>query len=1192
VRCLFGVPQVDVLFGPRKIDVVTSAGVITRIPTYEKRHVARRFEELPMKSPAVSSKSKRSRVKRFSIAALLASGFVAVTLQQPGHADPGDAFPYSKGFLITGDYVASGVDLTPQANPADASGFATGTISFPTTNAVPAESDGSPADIVGAFLYWESIYKPGTAPTLGVKFRGTPIDPATNIADPATAAANAWPNEDVPGLKATSASLLGKTASCWGSANQANNATLTMFRYDVLHLLPKLYDTDNRWTGKRLVNSLDLTNNKDLDGTAFAQHTVTLPEKTGDQAVQSAGATLVVIYRRVNDPLTKVVFYDGLFAPGIAIPGVAGSMSQTLRGFYQRASGATGKLTQMAGNGGNNQTDTLSFNNQALAVNPFPQTSPSSDRSWANPTFSALSMSGTTFADFFGETATTSVTHTNTNQDDCLAWGGVVFSTQVLDADNDGLPDALEYSTNAALVPPAIGTGGNPWTNPDGQRVPDLHGMGATPDHKDIFIEIGAMTTGTATMTYGTAGSTNPPVPAAPFDSSASPIVYAQPVAAHSHLPNLEMLALLGDAYKNAPVTNIDTVSGIRAHFDVGDPTASPYLCNSSNSAPAGCEYLVPRLSLSGETLPRGGELITERACAATDPKCQFPSFPGTVGWRFGYQANRDAAVDDAGNELTTQAQIDAWKAAFVTPVAPYATHRMRFDPVRRSLFHYVLYAHARGKPRSLPCLVHGLPADYDTTTGQPATPACTTANPYFNAIDYHVPSSGSGVADLPGGGALITLGLWDTVLGTGTPFVQASTTFHELGHNGNLWHGGAAAKLGSKAAATSTTFEANCKPDYLSTMSYLFQVHGLIDVFNAPQLDYSRTAYKDTDGTAINENALPSTDSLTAPVKYRPTWYAPLNSPLALSEGATAATRFCNGVKFDQIVPPFNPTAAQKMGRVWTPTPLNNDWSVNIQWLGGLTGSVSNVNLDAVFRGTQTFSTALKGFDDWSSLKLNQIGAGHNKVSFAAGADSAADGADSAADGADSAAEGADSAADGADSAADGADSAADGADSAADGADSAADGADSAADAQELDFHTARVSGRSTAAKFTACVLGGTGTTACTGSWIDNAGVTHTTQPTSRDKEYLQVYTTWKPPTFGRVLKYLLYRSTGTAAATQVGSTSNATTFTLVDMTKLTKGAQYTYSVRVQYNDGVAPEEPANPIGPSSNFVPVTIR
>ena len=38
-----------------------------------------------------------------------------------------DALPYSKGFLLTGGYVASGVDLTTQTNPIDPQGFSTGT---------------------------------------------------------------------------------------------------------------------------------------------------------------------------------------------------------------------------------------------------------------------------------------------------------------------------------------------------------------------------------------------------------------------------------------------------------------------------------------------------------------------------------------------------------------------------------------------------------------------------------------------------------------------------------------------------------------------------------------------------------------------------------------------------------------------------------------------------------------------------------------------------------------------------------------------------------------------------------------------------------------------------------------------------------------------------------------------------------
>src|SRR5262249_37414098 len=153
--------------------------------------------------------------------------------------------------------------------------------------------------------------------------------------------------------------------------------------------------------------------------------------------------------------------------------------------------------------------------------------------------------------------------------------------------------------------------------------------------------------------------------------------------------------------------------------------------------------YLVPSTDILGNPLARGGELITEKICQ-TGP-CQFPDYPGTVAWKFGYQANRDAAVDDNGQEITA-AQIQAWKDG---TAAPFLQHRTRFDFIRKSLFHYVLYAHARGKPKSLPCIVHGLPADFDVNGT-----SCTTNNPAFQPLDYHVPSSSSGVADLPGGNA------------------------------------------------------------------------------------------------------------------------------------------------------------------------------------------------------------------------------------------------------------------------------------------------------------------------------------------------------------------------------------------------------------------------------------------------------
>src|SRR2546422_4464815 len=79
-------------------------------------------------------------------------------------ANSGDALPYSKGFLVTGNYLASGVDLNETDNPIDVNGFSTGVIHI---KGVPAD-----ADIVAAYLYFETITMTSAlSQAAGVKFR-------------------------------------------------------------------------------------------------------------------------------------------------------------------------------------------------------------------------------------------------------------------------------------------------------------------------------------------------------------------------------------------------------------------------------------------------------------------------------------------------------------------------------------------------------------------------------------------------------------------------------------------------------------------------------------------------------------------------------------------------------------------------------------------------------------------------------------------------------------------------------------------------------------------------------------------------------------------------------------------------------------------------------------------------------------
>ncbi|MGH7130011.1 MAG: hypothetical protein ACREIV_15680, partial [Planctomycetaceae bacterium] len=102
-----------------------------------------------------------------------------------------------------------------------------------------------------------------------------------------------------------------------------------------------------------------------------------------------------------------------------------------------------------------------------------------------------------------------------------------------------------------------------------------------------------------------------------------------------------------------------------------------------------------------------------------------------------------------------------------------------------------------------------------------------------------------SGMAELPGNDFVVSLGGWTaTAMPThtaGTRDQQAGTLLHELGHNLNLGHGG--------------VDHVNCKPNYLSVMSYTRQFDTTVP---GRPLDYSR-------GTAL-PISLDETDQLQEP--------------------------------------------------------------------------------------------------------------------------------------------------------------------------------------------------------------------------------------------------------------------------------------------------------------------------------------
>ncbi len=154
-------------------------------------------------------------------------------------------------------------------------------------------------------------------------------------------------------------------------------------------------------------------------------------------------------------------------------------------------------------------------------------------------------------------------------------------------------------------------------------------------------------------------------------------------------------------------------------------------------------------------------------------------------------------------------------------------------------------------------------------------------------AHDQPSPNQGSaGVADLPGMNILATFGNnWAVDPATnhsaGSRTEQAFNLMHELGHNLGLRHGG--------------NDNTNCKPNYLSVMSYLFSLGQLVS--NAP-LDYSRSALATLNKGSLSEpNGISQSDPPGLTTIYGPR--GPMQGPRLTQTGVPVDWNF-NGVTTD----------------------------------------------------------------------------------------------------------------------------------------------------------------------------------------------------------------------------------------------------------------------------------------------------
>lgn len=111
----------------------------------------------------------------------------------------------------------------------------------------------------------------------------------------------------------------------------------------------------------------------------------------------------------------------------------------------------------------------------------------------------------------------------------------------------------------------------------------------------------------------------------------------------------------------------------------------------------------------------------------------------------------------------------------------------------------------------------------------------------YVVAAHNYGNTTSSGISrGIPSSDYIVSLGSFDN--GTGSVNQQAGTLMHELGHNLGLQHGGGDS--------------VNYKPNYLSIMSYAFQLQGLTINGTSGHFDYSHLALGNLDETNLNESS------------------------------------------------------------------------------------------------------------------------------------------------------------------------------------------------------------------------------------------------------------------------------------------------------------------------------------------------
>ena len=250
----------------------------------------------------------------------------------------------------------------------------------------------------------------------------------------------------------------------------------------------------------------------------------------------------------------------------------------------------------------------------------------------------------------------------------------------------------------------------------------------------------------------------------------------------------------------------------------------------------------------------------------------------------------RDWGALSRADELPHQDQLGAILASGQYLWGDFAAIReANFDPARRAVFHYAVFAHEAGGENAAGVLGIG-PRDSRQRL-------------------HRVRSQHRMVTTSPG----------------------ITTTLHEFGHTLGLFHGG------------DQPF-GNGKPNYLSVMNYSFSFDGLIENGDDGILDFSRRALDDLDEQSLDENAgLDLESAIKSSVYYCDLFVVPdpldpdVQGPQPIQQGGGPVDWNCDGDTDDVVA--ANVNSIPLIGSLF-PELLTgfDDWA-NLRFDGGAVG-------------------------------------------------------------------------------------------------------------------------------------------------------------------------------------------------------------------------------------------------------------